>query len=257
MVPFATKAPPTPSTTRNAVWMEAPPTMATRALYRAPTSPAAYASSTASSAARVSRPSAPLALTVRAAPRVRSRTAPTAPTDVWERATAALIRGRIIVITMPTRARTSMVTPRRRASSVAIMIRVPAKVSTPLTVMMRPSVAALLSSVLSEVTRAMRSPGARWSSSETRSRISRCTRPVLTWRTTRSEVLCWSQALTPVSSAPAARNAASRATGAPTSAPWSRRSRIAWANFGWTRPETLARRVRRRERSNTRQCGLA
>ncbi|CAM5409566.1 hypothetical protein STANM309S_06792 [Streptomyces tanashiensis] len=132
--------------------------------------PARQELSAAAWTAASARSSAPEAFTVRRAPSARSRAAPTRPTDSWAAVPASLTRTITVRTTHPARSRTPSVTPVSTGSSRRISVVVTTRVSTPVAVPTSASVVTCRSSAVSEVTRAIRSPGSVRSNSPTRSR---------------------------------------------------------------------------------------
>ncbi len=188
-MPAATNAPPMPRTARNDTCSDSSETTDSAAFQRAPRNPARRAVSAAAVTASVSRSSAPDAFTVRAAPSARSSAAPISPTDSCACSVAARIRGATTATTTPTIASTTTLTPNNRRSSTAISTSDPTSPTTPLTTSTNPDVAAVRSQAVSAVAREIRSPGARASSSATRSRTSRPASDRRTVSTTRSPVV--------------------------------------------------------------------
>ena len=188
MAPVATRAPPTARTVMKATCIARPAVFPASADHLAARTLCRHDSSAAACMARSSRCSAPDALMVRSAPRVRSSEAPIAPTASCARLLARLIRGTITPITVPAARTTPRVTPVSTGSTNPIITSVATRVSPPVPSPTSESVVTSRSSVVSEVIRAIRSPGSLRSTADMRSR-SRCdTRPRRAPSTTDSAV---------------------------------------------------------------------
>lgn len=127
-------------------------------------------SSAAACSVSSSRCSAPDAFTVRSAPSTLSSEAPITPTASCARRLARLIRGTITPRTVPAQTITASVTPSSTGSTRPIITTVAASVSPPVPRPTSESVVTSRSSVVSEVIRAMRSPGSLRSTAVIRSR---------------------------------------------------------------------------------------
>lgn len=169
----ATRAPPTASTARNASSTARLSAVPSRASHFAPRTPCRHARRADASPRAVSRSSAPDALTVRNAPKTRSRPVDISPTAAWERSAACPIFGSTRAAPAPTTATTPSVTPSRKASRKAITTTAATSVSAPVAALTTACVLTARSSVVSEVTRDIRSPGCVRSTAVSRSRSSR------------------------------------------------------------------------------------
>ncbi len=168
--PVATRAPPTASTVMKAIWMASPAVLPAAADHLAARTLCRHDSSAASCSARSSRCSAPDAFTVRRAPSTRSSAAPITPTAFWASLLARLMCGAISPITVPAPAITASVTPSSTGSTSPIITIVATSVSPPVPRPTSDSEVTVRNSVVSEVIRAIRSPGSVRSTAATRSR---------------------------------------------------------------------------------------
>ncbi|CAM5587960.1 hypothetical protein SVIOM74S_09694 [Streptomyces violarus] len=110
------------------------------------------------------------AFTVRSAPSTRSSAAPMTPTACWACLLALLMRGAIVPITAPAPAITATVTPSSTGSTSPIITIVATRVRPPVPRPTSDSVVTVRSRVVSEVIRAIRSPGSVRSTAVMRSR---------------------------------------------------------------------------------------
>ncbi|APC36356.1 hypothetical protein A9R04_17455 [Nocardiopsis dassonvillei] len=134
-------------------------------------------STAAASRRAVSASSAEEALTVRKAPKVRSRREPISPSAARAAWVAVPIRGRITPMTGPTMTIIAAASRNRRPSRAAMATTPPTRSTEPVNRSVMPLVATVRSGVVSAVRRATGSPGLRRSTSATRGRTSRPTRP--------------------------------------------------------------------------------
>ena len=172
----------------NATWIDSPAVLPAMAFHIAARTLARHASVAAASSRCPSRSSAPEALTVRKAPNIRSRAAPIRPTDSCACRDARLMRGTTSPMTTTARPRATTVTASMTTSRSPISTTVAARVSTPVTPPTSVAMMTSRSSVVSEVTRDMRSPGSCRSTADSRSRSSRDSSPRRAARTTDSAV---------------------------------------------------------------------
>ncbi len=170
IAPVATRAPPTASTVMNATCIDSPAVLPAAAVHLAARTLCRHDSSAAACSVRSSRSSAPDAFTVRSAPRTRSSEAPITPTASCACRLARLMRGTIRLSTVPAPAITASVTPSRTGSTTPIITTVATSVSPPVPRPTSESVVTSRSRVVSEVMRAIRSPGSLRSTAGIRSR---------------------------------------------------------------------------------------
>ncbi len=173
MAPEATRAPPTVSTAKNDICTASPAVLPASADHFAALTPARHAEMAALRMRSSSRASAPDAFTVRMAPNMRSITAPMAPTDSCAARAARLMRGTTRTMIAAARMSTERVTASSRASTNAIKASVARRVRLPVMAETRDCVATDRTSVVSAVTRDMRSPGSMFSTAATHRRTSR------------------------------------------------------------------------------------
>ncbi len=173
MAPDAVRAPPMLSTARNEICTDRPAMLPASALHFAARTPARQAASAASSTRCFSRCSAPDAFTIRNAPNVRSSEAPISPTASCAPRDALLMRGMTTPITRPATTSTAAVTSSSTRSTRPISTTVAIRVNTPVTPETSDWVTTDRSSVVSEVTRDIRSPGSAPSTADSRRRSSR------------------------------------------------------------------------------------
>jgi hypothetical protein len=186
--PDATRAPPTASTARKASWTASSSAEPATASHFALFTPCRHARRAAASTRALSRSSAPDAFTVRNAPRDRSSAPETSPTASCARSVACAIFGITSPTAPPTSTTTRSVTPSSTTSRYAIITMAATKATAPVAAETTAWVLTARSSVVSEVTRDIRSPGGVRSHSAIRSRSSRPTRVRRAARTTDSAV---------------------------------------------------------------------
>ena len=172
----------------NDTWMASPAVLPASASHLAARTPACQAWVAAWSTRRASRCSAPEALTVRIAPRTRSRAVPMVPTDSWAREAAREMRGTTTPVTTWAPPSTTTVTASSSGSSRAITVMVASSIRVLVTADTSDPVVTSRSRVVSAVTRAMRSPGSLRSTAGMRSHTRWETRRRRASRTTDSAV---------------------------------------------------------------------
>ncbi len=186
--PDATRAPPTASTARKASCTASSSAEPAADSHLALFTPCRQARRAAASTRAVSRPSAPDAFTVRNAPKARSSATEISPTASCDRSVARAIFGMTSATAPPTSTTTPSVTPSSTTSSKAIITIAATNATAPVAAETTACVLTARSSVVSEVTRDIRSPGGIRSNSAIRSRNSRPTTVRRAARTTDSAV---------------------------------------------------------------------
>jgi hypothetical protein len=150
--------------------------------------PCRHARRAAFSAPAVSRSSAPDAFTVRNAPKARSSMEEISPTASCERSVACPIRGISRATAPPASTTTPSVTASSTPSKAAMITIAATRATAPVAAETTARVVTARNSVVSEVTRDIRSPGGIRSTSASRSRSSRPMRVRRAARTTDSAV---------------------------------------------------------------------
>ncbi len=188
--PDATRAPPTPSTIRNARLTGRNATTPARASQNEARTPLSRAVRAASSRRRISCSSALEALTVRKAVKTRSSSEPMSPSAVWDSTVAFWMRGMMNSIVTVTSTTIAMVVPNRIGSSQAMRAMPPTIMNESVTPPMTVVLATVRSRFVSEVSRETRSPGRSRSTSATLRRTSVPMTRRRTVRTTSWPAIC-------------------------------------------------------------------
>lgn len=255
IAPDATRAPPTPSTARNANWTASPSAEPAAASHFALVTPCRHARSDAASNRATSRSSAPDAFTVRNAPKDRSNATDRSPTASCDRSVARAILGITSATAPPTSTTTPSVTPSRTTSNTAINTIAATNATAPPAAATTAWVLTARSSVVSEITRDIRSPGGTRSHSPSRSRSSRPTNVRRAVSTTDSAVRSSTNAPRPSATVLTTTRAVSVHKIPAMVPPEVSRSTSTFVASGCKSPPAAPISAHRRPRATARRCG--